>query len=186
VALALHFSVLALVLASATPAPTPSPAATSALTQWLHDLRNVSYTSQTGASISLSTLIDRFPYKIANAPATISFDRVRALIDVEWSGFHLLVPASDVPAPPSPTPEAVKSSPIGLAYNALLAQFHADKNLASKNLVTGTGGTIVLITAMDEDPGAGSYDHGPQGFFYREYVMRDGVVVAYAWRQFEN
>jgi hypothetical protein len=134
-------------------------------------------------------VIQGFPYRsrdASNPPPAVSMDSARGLLRVALNGFTLVVQTSDIAPPPGAVSAKIDDTPIGLSFEALLAKFHADPNLAGKNIVKGTGGTIVLVTAMDEDPPPSRYDHGYQSYFYREYVLRDGVVVAYAYKRFEN
>ena len=189
------FALLGLVLATiVAPSPSAQPTVAPATAQWLKSLFATSYTSRSGASISLASVLQGDPYRDAQAAAaeapSISFDEARGLVRVDLGGRNrgltLVVRAKDVPAPPAAVRAKIDGGPIGLTYAALLAKFHADPNLASKNIETGQGGAVVLVTAMDEDPPPSRYDHGYQSYLFQEYVVRDGVVVAYAWRHAEN
>ena len=94
--------------------------------------------------------------------------------------------AADAAAPPSTTPKTISDSPIGLTLAQLLARFHADPNIAGKTLVTGARGSVVLVAAEDQDPPPQRYDHGYQATTRYLYVMRDGLVAAYAYQWTEN
>ena len=123
------------------------------------------------------------------------FDSARGLVEVCFEqvpdqqancGYRVVLLARDLAPPPSASAKSVTGSPLGLSYASLLAKLHADDHLARKNIVRGADGTVVFVSAEDEDPPPARYDHGPQSYLFQEYFLRDGIVVAYAYKATEN
>jgi len=165
---------------------------------WLKELTAVRYTSKTGASATLATAIEKFSNhdpSLANIPPKILLDAPHGLIDVCFEptlppnpecGFDIILRANDVAMPIGAIPKEIKDTTLGLTLTQLIAKFHTDANLAGKNMVTGAGGVVVLITATDEDPPPSRYDHGYQTYVFHEYFLSDGIVVAHAFKAAEN
>ncbi len=129
------------------------------------------------------------------APSEIWFDSARGLVEVCFEqvpdqqancGYRVVLLARDLAPPPSASAKSVTGSPLGLSYASLLAKLHADDHLARKNIVRGADGTVVFVSAEDEDPPPARYDHGPQSYLFQDYFLRDGIVVAYAYKATEN
>jgi hypothetical protein len=183
-------------LGSASPTPiaagSPDPVA-----RWIRELGAVGY-----GSYSLARAMSDFAGVRETAgglPPSLRAENAGKTIDVCFHpyrplpgcGFHIVVAASDLPLPPAEVARAPASAgrsafPLGLTYPQLLARFHADENLASKNVVRGRGGDVAFVTALDEDPPPARYDHGPQSYVRQEYFFRGGVVAAYAYQETEN
>lgn len=183
---------LFLAVLSTTTSPPPT------IARWLTGLASVRYTSRTGASVTLATAIAAFSDPDGNrtdVPPRILSDASRGLISVCFAptpppqalcAFDIVLRANDVRAPPDAMSGRIKDAALGLSLSQLIARFHADTNLAGKNLVRGVGGVVVLVTATDEDPPPSRYDHGYQAYLLHDYFLRDGIVVAHAFKATEN
>jgi hypothetical protein len=191
--LALAF--LSVAWASPVPPATASGAASDDA-RWVRELGAVGY-----GSYSLARAMSDFAGAegTRERPPSLRAEDGGATIDVCFNpyrplpgcGYHIVVAARDLPMPPpdvarTPASAGRRASPLGLTYPQLLARFHADANLASKNVVRGRGGAVEFVTALDEDPPPSRYDHGPQSYVRQEYFFRRGVVAAYAYQETEN
>jgi hypothetical protein len=190
---------LALIVAlSMSPSPSPSPTPDP----WLMAVSAVRYTSRNGASVTIGDAIARLtPYpRDAQLATAIWSDPARKVLAVcltpatqaaatppaASSGpagclFSLHLRAADAPAAPGASQSAVgDDDAIGLRLPQLIAKLRDDPNLADKSEVKGsTGGSVVMVTATDQNPPPATYDHGPQSQWVRAYLLRDDVVVAY-------
>jgi hypothetical protein len=136
--------------------------------------------------------IDAFRGSNANAAPSVGFDRSRGLLDVCFEpsgtscGYDVVLRAADVALPPASQPKVIVNSPIGLTLQQLLARFGSDPNFAGKTLVKVANGNVEMVTATDQDPPPQRYDHGYQRTTRYMYLMRDGIVAAYAYKSTEN
>ncbi len=136
--------------------------------------------------------IDAFKGPKAAVAPSAGIDRTRGLLDVCFEpseascGYHVMLRAADVPAPPAAKPQVISNSPIGFTLAQLLSRFRADPNFVGKIIQKGANGSVVLVTATDQDPPPQRYDHGYQTTTRFLYSMRDGVVAAYAYKSTEN
>ncbi len=136
--------------------------------------------------------IDAFKASNANVEPSVGFDRGRGLLDVCFEpngascGYDVVVRAAEVPAPPASQPKVISNSRIGLTLTQLLARFGTDPNFAGKTLVKSANGNVKMVTAKDQDPPPQRYDHGYQTTTRYLYLIRDGIVAAYAYKSTEN
>ncbi len=165
---------------------------------WAAELVALRFVSKSGASVALARAFKDFASTRAAGPPVPSamwFDSARGLVEVCFEqvpdqqancGYRVVLLARDLAPPPSASAKSVTGSPLGLSYASLLAKLHADDHLARKNIVRGADGTVVFVSAEDEDPPPARYDHGPQSYLFQDYFLRDGIVVAYAYKATEN
>jgi hypothetical protein len=136
--------------------------------------------------------IDAFKGSNANVAPSVGLDRSRGLLDVCFEpsgarcGYEVVLRAADVPAPPASQAKSISNSAIGLTLAQLLARFRADPNFAGKTLVKAANGNVDMVTAKNQDPPPQRYDHGYQTTTRYVYLIRGGIVEAYAYKSTEN
>jgi hypothetical protein len=169
---------------ASSPAPAPS--------DWLAHARNVIYTSPSGDSVSLSRAMGGYTRTFPpGAPPWVEYDRSNGLVLICMSHANVCehsvyARAADVGVPNGAASTTLSAPEIGMTLNQLLAHFKSDPNFAGKSLTKGAHGDVVIVWALDEYPGPNEYDHGPQSYAYRLYLLSDGVVVASAVQTGEN
>lgn len=170
-------------------------AATLLFAQWLGALSTLSYTSRSGAVVSLSATVARLRGMVESQPITVTwvrFDPSTGLVETcvatctaMDSGFEIFTRIRDLAPPEGATRTSVHDTAIGLTYAQLLAKVHADASVAGKTLTTSHG-DVVAVEVEDQYPPPARYDHGYRATIFDEYLLRDGVVVAHAIEGTEN
>jgi hypothetical protein len=165
---------------SSSPAPLP----------WLQQVKATRFTSANGDGVTVGSLL--WSQEAASAPPRLSIDSRRGLIQVCGEpvsgvegrtdcGFVIYLRAVDVPAPPDAASASIEGTRIGLTYEQLLAQLHADTLLnegllTGKQILKGPRGSVLRVNAYYVGR---RVDHGWQGGnLLWIYVLKDGIVVA--------